>query len=471
MSNSDAIDHVILVILENRSFDHVLGWMSHPKYGNNSAVDGLVGDVDAATGELTATQYRNPAHMQTYRPFFVETDEPLAADLPHSREEVAMQMAYSQVTGTHTMRGFAAAYFQHNPMQAGPNAPTPDCLRMMTPPAIPVTAFLANNFRVCDRWFTAIPTDTHPNRMMALSGYSEIDGTKGLEPDQRILFDWADENKLDWRVYSEDFSFMMCMKSEEGFRGLGVLAERAKHGRYRSFASFAHEYQYDETFPQVTMIEPSYLDDPFTSEPNDNHPPLPMGPGESFLLKIYSAFFGTELSRKRFEKTMLVVYYDEHGGFFDHVAPPKVLTPSGRLNSTTTYPSFTHLGPRIPGIVVSPLVDTGVFKGNLDHTSVLRFLAERFTPGKEFSPEVTSRHKPSSANLRSLGDVLDRAAAREAPYPPNVGALRAVSYPTGRTAMTAGQQAFLEARQALHRDAHDDMTKAHPDGFFSKPHH
>jgi len=472
MSNSDAIDHVIMVIFENRSFDHLLGWMSHPRYGNNPQIDGLLGDIDAATNELTTESYRNPAILQTFRPFFVETDEPLAVDLPHGRDQVLTQLAYSQVTGAYSMRGFAASYFDQNPMQAGPNVTRPDCMRMLTPPAIPVTSFLAKNYRVCDRWFTSIPTDTHPNRMMALAGYSEIDGTKTLEPDQYLALDWAEDNKVPWRVYSDDFSFMMCMRNPTtgALRGLRVLKERLLHGKYRGFSSFAHDFQYDADFPALTLIEPAFSDDPFSMEPNDNHPPLPMGPGESFLLKIYNAFFGTDLARERFNRTAVVVYYDEHGGFFDHVPPLKLVTASGRANTNTKWTSFTTSGPRVPAIVISPLVDAGVYKGNLDHTSVLRFLGERFGPKGEFSAEVTARHASPFAALRSLGDVFDRSYARTPPPPPTVGGLATMSYPNGRPATTDAQRMFLEARQQLHLDQPDAMAAHFPDGYFVAPH-
>ncbi|HEX5449024.1 MAG TPA: alkaline phosphatase family protein, partial [Gaiellaceae bacterium] len=129
-------------------------------------------------------------------------------------------------------------------------------------------------------------------------------------------------------------------------------------------------------------------------------------------------------------------------------------------------------GPRIPALVVSPRVNAGVFKKNLDHTSVLRFLAERFTPAKEFSPEVTARHSQrAGAALVSLGDVIDRIDARPVPPPPPVGMLPTVSFPNGRTAKTPGQQAFLDARKRLNQAAPDEMASTHPEASFPLAHH
>jgi phospholipase C len=462
MSNASSIDHVIMVVFENRSFDHLLGWMSHPKYGGSGAIEGLTGDLDAGTGELANPAYGNPALLKTFRPFFAEADETLATDLPHGRGEVHTQMAFTQVTNTFSMQGFAASYFHQNPMQAGPSATRPDCMRMLAPSAAPVTAFLARNYCVCDHWFTPIPTDTHPNRMMALAGYSEIEGTSSLEPDEDLVFDWAERKGIPWRVYSDDFSYMMCL----GRRGVDVLAQRAINGSYRSFSSFARDYQFETKFPAITLIEPAFSDDPFATEPNDNHPPLQMGPGESFLLKIYNVFFGTRLARERFAKTLLLVYYDEHGGFFDHVSPLAVATPSGRTGSKAKWPTFTTTGPRVPAIAVSPLIDPGVFKGNLDHTSVLRFLGERFARDGLYSAEVTARHATPGAELRSAGDVVNRATPRAVPSPPNFGGFASVSFPSGRAAITDGQLAFLHARMAAQQDSTADLAQAHPDHFF-----
>lgn len=467
MANTDAIKHVILVLMENRSFDHLLGWMSHPRYDGNTDVEGLTGEVNQ-NDELTTASYANPANFTSFRPYFYDKDEPLACDLPHGRDQVARQMAHSPVTGDFLMNGFASSYFNEHPEQAGPNVTRADCMRMLGPKAVPVTAFLARNFTVCDHWFSPIPTDTHPNRMMSLSGYTEIAGTSSLEPDQELVIDWADKNNISWRVYSEGFSYLVCLKNRDtgAMRGLSVLAQRAlPNGTFRNFSSFAKDLQNDADFPSVTILEPGYADDPFESEPSDNHPPLPMGPGEAFLLKIYSAFFKTELARKRFDQTIIVVYYDEHGGFFDHVKPLTILTPSGRLGTNTQWPSFTTTGPRIPGLVISPLAEQAIYKENLDHTSVLRFLAERFTPSVPFNPEVAKRHAPRTNGLTSLGNTITRSVPRAIPDPPSVGMLTTVSRPNGIPVTTEQQQLFAQAHAALDQE---HIATAHPESLFTR---
>lgn len=460
MSGMDSIDHVILVIFENRSFDHVLGWMRHPAYGNNAKIEGLVGNIDPATAAIDNDGYENDALGYPFQPFFATKDAPFSTDLPHGRDGVTTQMAWDRVRQFWTMQGFAASYFQANAGAGIANPSPPDCLRMLAPSAAPMTAFLAKSYCVCDHWFTPIPTDTHPNRFMALAGYSKIQNTEGgfPEPDHRLFIDWATEKNVSWRVYSQGFSFISLM--------LNRLATTLTDGQhFRRFQDFAVDFQSKDPFPSVVLIEPEFSDDPFASAPDDNHPPLPMGPGEGLLLQIYQALTGTAAGRDRWEKTMLVVYYDEHGGFFDHVPPLTVRTPCGADPGQPQWPPFLTTGPRVPAIVASPLVEPGsVFDKNLDHTSVLRFLAEKFTPGASFSDAVAERHQ--SGLLKSLADVLTRTDPRATPDPPLLGPFQKIAFPSGRAAQTDAQKMFAAARAAAHATQPGPLASLHPESFF-----
>jgi phospholipase C len=461
MSAMDGIDHVIVVIFENRSFDHLLGWMRHPSYDNNQKIEGLTGNIDPVTGSIDNDDYENDALGYPFQPFFSAKDAPFSTDLPHGRDEVGTQMAWDRVHQKWTMQGFAASYFHANAVAGLANPSPPDCLRMLGPSAAPMTAFLARNYCVCDHWFTAIPTDTHPNRFMALAGYSKIDNTQGgfPEPDHRLFIDWATDNNVPWRVYSQGFSFVSLMLDR-------LPATLADTGHFRRFQDFAADFQSSDAFPSITLIEPQFSDDPFATTPDDNHPPLPMGPGEGFLLQIYQALTGTAAARKRWERSMLVVYYDEHGGFFDHVAPLNVQTPCGKDPGQSQWPTFMTTGPRVPAIVASPLVEpAAVFKGNLDHTSVLRFLAEKFTPGVGYSDQVNLRHQ--SGVLHSLADVLTRTGPRDTPDPPLLGPFPTIAFPSGRSPQTDAQKMFAAARAAAHADHPEALADQHPESFFT----
>ena len=132
---------------------------------------------------------------------------------------------------------------------------------------------------------------------------------------------------------------------------------------FRWFDELASDFQIepDSTFPQVILIEPAYDDDPFALHPDDNHPPLPMGPGEVFLSRVYKAVTSNP---QRWARTVLLIYYDEHGGFFDHLPPLPVHTPAPNAE----YPEFQTTGPRIPAIVVSPLVRPAPFARTISIT-------------------------------------------------------------------------------------------------------
>jgi phospholipase C len=143
--------------------------------------------------------------------------------------------------------------------------------------------------------------------------------------------------------------------------------------------------------PSVIFIEPEYTDGP-NSEPNDDHPPTGIARGQNLLADVYSTLISNE---DRWHKTLMIVTYDEHGGFFDHVDPLPIPTSVSGFKFETT-------GVRVPGFVISPHGDPGrVFDGNLDHTSILQLLADRFNPGKDYSAAVGAR-QPHLARLADL---------------------------------------------------------------------
>ena len=150
------------------------------------------------------------------------------------------------------------------------------------------------------------------------------------------------------------------------------------------------------------MVEPSYNDGPHIGpdHPNDNHPPAAIGWGEDFLRRVYQA---ATVNPERWAKTVLVYYYDEHGGLFDHVPPKKI----GYTTRGTPAHVFESLGPRVCAVVVSPLVDEGKPSSVLlDHTSVLQLLAELITSGVPYSADVAARKAQGIASLSTLlGDT------------------------------------------------------------------
>ena len=404
MSNLGSIDTIVFVMLENRSFDHMLGHLSYGSYANGTPVNGL---KDPLHNDL----YENVFEGQTYYPF-PKPDEPLSCDLPHERREIAVELAKSQVSGRFTMSGFVKAYYEK---QAITRVLTPDPMAFLKPEAVPVTRFFADQYAVCDHWFAPLPASTQPNRLMALSGSTRIDQTSGIfPPTDPLIIDWLEAHHVRWRVYHSGISFFALLGRTEIFGP-----------NFRTIRRLAPDVMGEQPgdFPSVIIVEPSYGDAPHIGHdvPNDNHPPLPVGPGEAFLHQIYEAL---TCNPKRWSRTLLIVTYDEHGGFFDHVAPPPI--PYKPLSNATFTAPFDSLGVRVPALLISPLIPAKtVHSLLLDHTSVLQLLCEKFgSPGESFSQTVENRRQ---AGITSVSQALTLDAPRtdipRAPDPPRPNAL------------------------------------------------
>lgn len=422
-------------MLENRSYDHMLGYLSLQTGSNRPEIDGITSPAKAA--------YKNVSAGQIYRPFAFR-DAALPSDLPHERDLVQVQLGYSATTGTYTMRGFVEAYRSF--MNTATVKKKAEPMAFMDGPAsVPMMDLFAEEFTVCSRWFAPLPASTQPNRMMALSGFTTVDVTATQVIDQPSVYEWLKAHDVDWRVYRSGLPFCTLLPR--------LWDEVLDDNRFRSIRRLAADIQKPEPFPQVVFCEPAYADSPatFGFQPNDDHPPLPVGPGQEFLRGIYHALTSNPA---RWSKTVLVVTYDEHGGFFDHVPPLPVPTepPAG-----AHYARFESTGVRVPGLVISPLVERrSVYDRPLDHTSLLQFVAERFGQGGEtYSPDVDRRR---AQGIQSLSAVLTRDVPRNeiptappAVMPP-VAAVPAIGPAGARTpnqvAWEEGAQRLLDARPA-----------------------
>ena len=390
---SDEVETIILVMMENRSFDHMLGHLSIDT--PSMPVNGLSGNLD---------QYENDYKGTIYPCYERGQDYELPFDLPHEYNDVQTQLRKNPVSKNFSMRGFVEAYA--NSIQVPPNTEA-DPMGYFPARLTPVTDFLARNFCICDNWFAPIPTSTQPNRTMAFSGDSSIYQTKAqLISIQNDIFHWMEANKIRWRVYHDGFSFFSLYNSLWPF----VFGEQFRRTEFL-YPDILHEPAGQA--PQVIIIEPSYEDAPHlgSKHPNDNHAPLAVGWGEDFLRRTYQA---VTANPDNWAHTVMVVYYDEHGGFYDHVPPP----PIGYTTTGSDSHSFESLGPRIPGLVISPFVKPGSICSELfDHTSVLQFIAETFTNGTIYSPTVSKR---KAAGIQSISVALDNTTPFPAPPVPTV---------------------------------------------------
>lgn len=442
MAKLDQIKTIVIVMMENRSFDHVLGYLRRPERGNRQAIDGL-------DDPLNNPQYANFLDGQAYQPY-AKKDESLLHDLPHARNSVTTQFAESG--GIKTMSGFVQAYKEFT----GSVVNDPPPMGFMTPKDVPISNFFAEQYMVCDHWFAPLPTDTQPNRSVACSGYSLIDDTKGRPiplPEGSFIFEWLEQRKIRWRCYHSGLSFFMLF--EPFFKILGP-----------NFCSIRDlpvhiDTESADDMPQVIFIEPEYTDSPvhFGFGVSDNHPPTPMGPGEHFLRDVYATL---SKDPAKWAQTLMIVTYDEHGGFYDHVAPLTIPTPvpPGALFDQP----FTSTGPRVPAFIISPLVSAGSsYNGTLDHTSILQLLAEKFDPANDYNDEVKRR--------RELGIQSVSAALKGGPRKPRKKIPAAPAHQIGASTMAAAvspiapgnSEAFAVTARALLKQDRAKTIQAFPE--------
>lgn len=435
---AEKIKTVVLLMFENRSFDHMLGHLSLENI--NAAVDGL---------KQPMSQYDNLYNGSAYPLFRIEADSLLQNDVPHEYPFVNTQLAKSPVTGRYTMRGFVEAYANFTGEE--PNIMA-DPIGYFPSPLVPITSFLAQNFCTCDRWFSALPTSTQPNRTMAFCGETPIFDTKTrIISTATSIFDWANANNIRWRNYHDGFSFFALYSN---------LWQHVFGSNFRDYEELYRDMKapVGHNDPQLIIVEPTYEDAPHigSDRPNDNHAPLAIGWGEEFLRRTYQAVIANP---ERWGNTAFIVYYDEHGGFYDHVAPPAI------PYTTTGNPShhFDSLGPRIPGIIVSPFAGNGsICSSILDHTSVLQFLAEVFTPGRQYSGSVNAR---KNAGIHSLSEAFTTENLSVPPQPPTVSINAATTLGASiATQPTGGMKTSFEKAANELLDTHSvEMAQKYPE--------
>jgi phospholipase C len=351
------IDTVVVIMMENRSFDHYLGALRLAE--GRADVDGLdatMSNPDAA-GEEHAVA---PAEVEC------------VADPPHSWDS-----AHAQFNGGGN-DGFVTEYDGHtDPSLLG------EVMSYQTRDTLPVTYALADAYTVCDAYFAAVMGPTWPNRFYGHAatsdGQKDNDFPSGGAFTFPTLWTHLDEAGVPWKYYYSDVPFIGLFANHFRPETSGVIED---------FLADAER----GALPPVVWIDPAF-------NYNDDHPPHHAGLGQEFIALVYNA-----LARSpQWGNCLLVITYDEHGGFFDHVAPPTT-------DDDFAAKGFDQMGFRVPTLLVGPYVRPGVEHTTFDHTSWIKFVCERF--GIE----------PWNARLRaanSIGVALDtdRMARGEAAPP------------------------------------------------------
>src|SRR5258708_35036808 len=360
MVADEAIKHVVLLMLENHSFDQMLGCLQE----EYPELDGV--DINAPEPRFNVDLSGTPV------PQLPRDEQQVARDPMHETANVLAQIKDAN-------SGFVTDY-QRNV----PGTTTDDRQNVMGYYALdrlPGVHQLSRNFTVCDRWFSSLPGPTWPNRFFALSGTScgrvlMPLGMRAPRPgemfaqDQFTIFDRLREAGKSWCIYYYDFPSSLLLNRQR-------LPENL--AGYSLIKNFFTDVRDEKRFPSFTFIEPKY----FGADQNDDHPPHNVFKAEKLIADVYNAI---RSNPDLWESTLLVVVYDEHGGFYDHVEPPAAIPPDDHREEWT----FDRLGVRVPAILVSPWVGAGVEKTIFDHTSLLKYLTDKWDLGPLGRPNETA---------------------------------------------------------------------------------
>jgi phospholipase C len=435
MSDLDNIKNIVIVMMENRSFDHMLGYLSLPPF-NRADVTGQ--SLDPAW----LKQFTNFDAGLAVQPFLSTNPYtmPDSFDPPHERPNIAAQIDPLQ-DGSYPMNGFVSAI----PAKvSGDPAVRNLVMSYFGADQAPMNHFFASQFTICDRWFCSLPAGTQANRLMSMSGFSMIEVNQTPLPDQDLVYKWLNTIGVSWRVYHQGLPFFSMMP-----QWLPAILFDDEH--FRSFGALVPDLQNTppDKLPQVIFIEPTYQDAPRLGHSTDDHAPAGIADGQEFLMQVYNAV----IVQPFWQGALLIVDYDEHGGFFDHFAPPLIPTapPAG---AKYTAP-FASLGVRTPAYLISPFVQAGAVSHNLlDHTSVLKLLGEKFNSGS-YSPTVDSRPIGSVSHVLDFSSPLlnpPAAPALDAYLSQRPATPAGVTIPAGNTVL---QQGFRDAIDSMKQHGAD----------------
>jgi phospholipase C len=327
-SGKAAISHIVVVMMENRSFDHLLGWLPN---------------ADGRQAGLTYVDAQGVAH-QTY---------PLAPDYtgcPHPDPDHSYSGGRAEYDGGQ-MDGF---------LRAGQNDIY--SIGYYVEQDLPFYNALARNYTSFDRYFCSILSSTFPNRIFQHAAQTDrLSNTETIST-LPTIWDRLAQAGVSARYYYSNIPFLALW----GAKYIPISAT------YEQFLLEAAS----GTLPAVSFVDPRYTTVD-TGDGNDDHPHADMRAGDAFMSEVFHAVSSSAV----WPSTVLIFTFDEWGGFFDHVPPPRVAAPNGVDPDLVNGKAL--LGVRIPPLVVSPFSrgnpqSPRVMHQIFDHTSILKLIEWRF---------------------------------------------------------------------------------------------
>ncbi|ALF86439.1 MULTISPECIES: alkaline phosphatase family protein [Ralstonia solanacearum species complex] len=438
------IRRLFVLMLENRSYDNIFGWSDL----QGLTPDGVPTRADGLSGKPQFVNIGVNGNACS-----VDKDAPyqLNVDLGHEFLDVLVQMSgnpdaamskgqYPTLAASANALGFA--------YNLGPHAA--DAFRCFTPEQLPVLNFLAGEFAVCDRWFASMPGPTWPNRFFALAGTSwGLDHSPGtIQTVEANLFDGArfgnGSDTLFTRLTPQEWLIAYGDTPQSwSLKGIERSSQRFLH--HQELINALRNGQLDASF---IFIEPTYDPIGHFSSGQSMHPCGDVRKGEVLVASIYNAI----RESRYWEESVLLIVFDEHGGFFDHVIPDDTVVPASQRLASASPTSLTQYGFRfdrygfrVPAIVVSPYIKAGTIDHTFyDHAAIAKTLAPIVRRQK---PPLLTTQRFAQANdfwrvltLREPRRNIDPCPAVSAPHlspasirPPSqsVAAFGTINWPGG----------------------------------------
>jgi phospholipase C len=334
-------------MLENRSFDHMLGWLQSPEY----QIDGLDQtqfNPDSTGAKIFATN--DAAYSGDYDP-----------DVAHDFDDVTQQIFGTRTPppgAPPTMSGFVTDYGA----VSGSVSKSHRVMKCFDPSKLPVITTLAREYAVCTRWFSSVPGPTLPNRAYAHAATSvgHVDMTIDWWKESKTIYELLVANNRTAKIYYTDSTIALTF---------GGMMDRQSEYFVPDFSQFFDDCK-SNNLPDYCFLEPRYNavdgEDPMAA--SDQHPDHDVSEGETLINDVFNAI---RSNQQTWESTLLVIVYDEHGGLFDHIAPPAAVSPDG-INSVSPVFAFDRLGVRVPAVLVSPFIQAGTIISDtvFDHSSL-----------------------------------------------------------------------------------------------------
>ncbi|MDJ0616470.1 MAG: alkaline phosphatase family protein [Calothrix sp. MO_192.B10] len=413
--NLQKIDHVVVIMLENRSFDHMLGFL----YQDTNNVSPLGHPYEGLTGK-EANPDSNGNMIRVFpipddqNPYFWPGADP-GEGYFNTNEQLFGNHHTPPAGTTATNQGFIKNFGYTLGWQRKDNAKKPgswpivkgttehSIMGIFTPEQLPVLSTLAREFAVCDHWYSSVPTETMPNR-----GFVHMATSQGrLDDHDKIytattIFNRLEDAQIPWGIYGYTSPHLIR-------RSLQAIPEQPVHGKFGNFNDFKSDVE------QGNLARYTFLCPAWGVHGNSQHPNYNVSQGEQFLLQIYQVLRHASI----WEKVLLIITYDEHGGCYDHVSPPENAMEPKDCPEIHGF-KFNRFGVRVPTILVSPWIEAGTvyrvqksdFSANqdnqstltpFDHTSILATVEKRFGLTSLTARDAAAPH---------VGGVLTRTTPR-----------------------------------------------------------